>query len=401
VRVAALERFAEPSRRVDRDKVAAPHEELIIWELPGLDNRARTIPRYLRAGLSAWLRGGIPLSRRLGLLRACLGTRGARTGTFLRAAEFERLARAGRVDRLVCFSTKDLALAGALGEAVGVPCEELIARGTQYFGEFAFELLAVIPYAYWLHTQGRLEFTVSTPDTRCLYYFSKRHEERPIPRRYVPITEYPLGRPGQFKYDRTAFPRTLDRDRWLPPPYREVYAGERLSFEREPCVVVNKTSDEISLRGGSRAAVNSLDHELLLAVLDLLRDRYQVVYSRPRADDIVNDHQDVRETGDIEAVKRAYPDVLTIQELHEDHRDLTFNELQMRLYAACDRFVSVQGGGAYLASYFGGTNVVYARSGWEVSCRAFENWFHLFSGARVVAAATPAELLETIRRELL
>ena len=59
------------------------------------------------------------------------------------------------------------------------------------------------------------------------------------------------------------------------------------------------------------------------------------------------------------------------------------------------------GGGAYLASYFGGTNVVYARRGWEVACGAFDNWFHQFSGARVIAADTPRGLLAAVEREYL
>ena len=256
-----------------------------------------------------------------------------------------------------------------------------------------------MPYAYWLHRHGELEFTISTSDTRCLYYFSPRHEERPEARRYVPITDYPLGRPGRVRYDRKAFPARFDSSRWLPPPYREVYRNDRFRFERPLCVVANKTSSERYLRRGF--TVNSMDTDLLLAVIGRLRDRYQVVYNRPRAADIVNDHQSVREAGDIEAVKRRYPDVVTIQDLAADNPDLSFNQLQLNLLAGCERFVSVLGGASYLASYFGGTNVVYARRGWEVSCGAFENWFDRFSGARVVAAGTPAELLGTVERELL
>ena len=109
----------------------------------------------------------------------------------------------------------------------------------------------------------------------------------------------------------------------------------------------------------------------------------------------------IREAGDIEAVRSRYPDVLTIQDLHADHPDLSFNELQLALFAGCERFVSVLGGGSYLASYFGGTNVVYARRGWEVSCGAYGNWFHRFSGARVVAAGSPRDLLGAVERELL
>lgn len=110
--------------------------------------------------------------------------------------------------------------------------------------------------------------------------------------------------------------------------------------------------------------------------------------------------QVTHESGDIEAVTRAFPDVRTIQQLGAEHPDLGFNELQLRLFAGCNRFVSVLGGSSYLASYFGGTNVVYARRGWEVACGAYDRWFDRFSGARVVAASSPGELLRSVEREL-
>ena len=303
------------------------------------------------------------------------------------------------MDRIACFSEKDFGLARFLAAEIGVPCEQVLARGTQYFGEFAFELLAVVPYAYWLHESGRLEFTVSTPDTRSLYYFSPDHEERPVQRSYVPVTEYPLWPTGLRRWDRLAFPTVLDTSRWRPPPYRDVFRDDRFRWEREPCVVCNKTSEERYL--GRSLVVNTMDPELLLAVIGALRARYQVVYDRPRAGDIVNDRQAVHELGDLEAVERAFPDVVTIQQLHAVHPDLGFNELQLRVFASCERFVSVLGGSSYLASYFGGTNVVYARQGREVSAGAYERWFHHFSGARVVAAGTPRDLLRRIEEELL
>jgi hypothetical protein len=272
-------------------------------------------------------------------------------------------------------------------------------HGTQYFGEFAFELLAVVPYAYWLYRQGQLEFTVGCPDTHCLYYFSPQHEERAVERSYVPITEYPIGVGGPLRYDRKAFPAMLDTGKWLPPPYKQIYRDDRFLWSKATCIVCNKATDEQYL--WHRAPTNFMNAELLLSVIGKLRERYQVIYNRPRASDIVNDHQKVHESGDIDKVKRAYPDVLTIQELHARHPELGFNELQLRLFAGCEKFVSVLGGSSYLASYFGGTNVVYARRGWEVACGAYQRWFNLFSGARVVAASTPRGLLHAIEEELL
>ena len=115
----------------------------------------------------------------------------------------------------------------------------------------------------------------------------------------------------------------------------------------------------------------------------------------------MNDQQRVGETGDIEALQSRHPDVLTIQELHAHHPELSFNELQLRVFAGCRRFVSVVGGGSYLASWCGGTNVVYARGGWEVECGALESWFGAFSGARVIPVSSPEQLLAAVDRELL
>jgi hypothetical protein len=92
---------------------------------------------------------------------------------------------------------------------------------------------------------------------------------------------------------------------------------------------------------------------------------------------------------------------VTIQKLHARYPTLSFNEVQLRLYSSCHRFVSVLGGSAYLASYFGGINIVLARRGWEVDCGAYERWFDRFSGARVVAVSSDRELLQAVEREFL
>lgn len=396
--VAAVERFSDPSRRCNSGRIGGSGDEVVAWDLPNPLEQPLTFLGEIPRAITGWLT--LPAPERRDLLRACLQTGGARAGALLRAPELLRRVRSREVDAIAMFSEKDFGLAQHLARLARADRRVLLERGTQYFGEFAFELLAVVPYAYWLHRQGRLDFTVSTADTRCLYYFSQHHEERSLPRNYVPITEYPLGVRGSFlRYDRKAFPATLDTTRWLPPPYKSVYSDDRFRWSREVCIVCNKYSDEQYL--WYRGPANFIDTATVLQVIGRLRERYQVIYVRPRKEDIVNDHQTIHESDDIDAVTRTYPDVLTIQQLQAEHPDLSFNELQLRLFAGCERFVSVLGGSSYLASYFGGTNVVFARRGWEVACGAYERWFHLFSGARVVRTASPQALLRAVEAELL
>jgi hypothetical protein len=392
--VVVLDRFSDPSRWCDPADFAA---DATVWRLPPHTRPAALVGRFPRA-LRLWL-SGIPRAEQRELLRACLRTPGARAGALVTAPEAWRAVRRGGFDHVGCFSAKDFGLVNHLATLTARAPIEAIAHRTRYFGEFGFELFAVLPYAYWLQKQGLLEGTAGVADTRCLYYFSPSHEEHAVPRRYVPITEWPVGERGHLRYDARRHPAVPDLSRWTPPPYRQIYADPRFRWQHPTCVVLNKASSERYLRRGF--LVNALDRELLFAVVRRLRERYQIVYDRPRAVDIVNDHQQVRETGDLQALKAAYPDVITIQELHDAHPELTFNELQLRVFAGCERFVSVLGGGSYLASYFGGTNVVYARRGWEVQTSAFERWFDAFSGARVIPAAAPEELIRTVERELL
>lgn len=338
-------------------------------------------------------------SDRARLLEACMNTGGARIGALLAAPGLLRKVRRGEIDSIACFSSKDFGLARLLADESGSQCVEFLERRTKYFGEFAFELLAVIPYAYWLHTQGLLEGTIGVSDTRPLYWFSPRHEERAVARDYVPITEYPVGVRGIFRYDRKGFPSELGTSRWQPPPYREVYRDDRFRWHRETVVICNKFTDEEYT--WHRGPANFIDVPTLLELIGKLRSRFQVIYVRPRASDIVNDHQVIHEYGDIDAVMRAYPDVLTIQQLRARYPEFGFNELQLRVFAASSRFISVLGGSSYLASYFGGTNIVLARRGWEVACNAYERWFDRFSGARVVAVGSAGELLRLAESEFL
>jgi hypothetical protein len=398
MRIAVLERFSDPSRRCDVARVGDDGDDVVLLDLALAPGERKPSLGAVARSFGRWATLPVAPGERWRLLWVSARMRGTRRTALVRVPAWVRQLRAGEFDQVTCYSARDFELARWFADATGRPCDELVARGTRYFGEFAFEHVAVIPYAFWLHQQGRLTSTASVADTACLYYFSPDHTEVALDRRLVPISEYPVAHAIPFDHER--FPRVLDTTQWQAPPYREVYADDgRFRFTKPPVVVCNKTNTEPY--EPNRFAVNHLDNELLLALLHELTPRFTVVYNRPRATDIVPDHAEILELGDIEAAKRASPDVVTIQELHAEHPDLTFNELQLRLFATCERFVSVLGGASYLASYFGGTNVVYAQAGWEVDCGAFESWFHLFSGARVVAVATPDDLLRAVRTELL
>jgi hypothetical protein len=418
MRIAVIERFSDVSRNCDVDRVGADEDDIRFLRLGAGERLARTsLPAGGSPESSAWtaakpppllwrclrsLAGilsdaGLSGGQKGRLVASALATRGAPFTALAGAHDAVRLLRAERFDRIDCFSTRGFPLVPFLSGLFRVPYRDYLSGGTRYFGEFAFELLAVVPYAYWLHRNGRLGFTQACADTRCLYYFSPAHEEIAQRRSYVPVTDYPGARTARMRWDAHAFPEHLDVAKWMPPPYKSTYRNAAFRWPKELCIVCNKYTSEPSVP--FRGPVNFLPVPVLLGLLELLAPRYQVVYVRPTAQDIVGDHQAIGDLGEFEAIRSRFPDVLTIQQIHAAHPELSFNELQMRLFANCERFVSVLGGAAFLASYFGGTNIVYARAGWEVSCNAYANWFHLFSGAKVIRARTHRQLRDIVRRE--
>jgi hypothetical protein len=140
MKIAVLERFYDSSRRCDTDVIGGSEHELTLWDLAG-DWRGW---RGFIAN-SALLAAPLSVGDRLRLLIACLRTGGAEYGALAQAVELLRQVRAGQIESIACFSAKDFALAKLLAKETGAPCRELLSRQTKYFGEFAFELLAVVP----------------------------------------------------------------------------------------------------------------------------------------------------------------------------------------------------------------------------------------------------------------
>lgn len=223
--------------------------------------------------------------------------------------------------------------------------------------EFGLELLLVLPHLYALRAQT----TCSHLGTRCLYYWSTTHTEVCLPRRFRRLpAEYPL----RSLHGPIVAPPIPD---WIPPPFATVYgaAGRHLltaaGFRDRPVAVVhNKKCDE-----WGRGPVHYIPPVVLRQLFQRIEAcGYLGVYVRPVGteegyvtddnviDTVSDDHRAVAECGGV-----CLQDLLGSQD---------FNTCQLLVSACCKRFVSVQGGAAILASYFGGRNLVYAREGVEV-----------------------------------
>ncbi len=254
----------------------------------------------------------------------------------------------------------------------------------EYDGEFGFEMQAVLPYAYYLYKNNRLGKTAGAKDSKCLYYFSQNHEEKYAVRRYVPPNDPVVkNNPNQTEH---CF--KLNTSEWTPPPYKQKYSNTRFLWEKEPLIISNKFNIEWNLR-----AFNYINLPTLEKIIQLLQKKYTLIYSRPKEKDCVNDHNEILEYGDFKLLEK-FPNVLTMQELHKNNQDLSYNTLQLMVHSNCNKFISVQGGNSVLASYFGGTNIIYAIKGQELSSGDY-CWYSLYSKARICPCMSYKSLLKS------
>jgi len=253
-----------------------------------------------------------------------------------------------------------------------------------YGVEFGYELIAVIPFAYWHHLNGSLEETISCKDTRPLYYFSGNHKEilsgrhskhvrtlmneGVIPNIYIHVEK-------------------LDKSMWVPPPYKEVYANDEFDFD---VVVYNKYNVEL---GGKPA--NYYPPEVLDEIFTLL-EGHNVLYNHMTSSMGYDDKVASLELNEWDVV-RSHGHVTTIQDVI-DRTGYNYNEAQLKAYANADLFVTLQGGGSIFASYFGGTNIIYAVVGHELKCGAFDNWYHEFGGSKIKHHDNYDSILESIKQ---
>ncbi|GJP64982.1 hypothetical protein CLOP_g21912 [Closterium sp. NIES-67] len=278
------------------------------------------------------------------------------------------------------------------------PEDSMPAIDISFKGEFGYELIAVLPHAYWHLLNGTLRSTKSCGSSlSLLYYFSPAHATDPNCKRsndhnHV-IKEYGFSKGLHF----SDIP-----ENWHPPPlvYRTRELG-RVWLDVPIGAPLVMISNKYEIEWAEPPA-NFIDVPTLLTVIhEFLNKGYYVVYNRPgksiKADpeqgdrDDLGDHPRLAEEFGSEARFR------TMQQIHEVWPSLDFNEVQFRMMARSSCFVSVQGGSSVLSSYWGGKNVIFYRKGWEGQGGAYERIYHRMSGAKIEVTKTYEVLLERLQ----
>ena len=248
--------------------------------------------------------------------------------------------------------------------------------------EFGYELQLVVPYCYYLHTQN-IDVDVNTsPGMECFYYFldEDRLNIKYKNRRWVDSIHTPNKQPHVSH---------LDFSEWSIPDYKKQFEKTKLktTFDKPLLMISNKYQTE-----WNGPPVNFLDMDTLLYLFSTLSDQFDIIYNRPHASKVVQDHSDMKEFDDVSLLGQ-FDNVYDINMLHEIE-NIDFNLLQLVLLAKCQHKISVQGGNAVLCSLTGGTNIIYAVRGHELKCGSYRNWYDKFSGCKISHVNSYSELIK-------
>ena len=253
--------------------------------------------------------------------------------------------------------------------------------------EFGYELIEVIPYAYWLHSCKQLNSTISCTGTAPLYYFSPDHSDNLI---------------RSDKYNNVAnsiFPlngihhTNLDTSKWLPPPYKKQYKKNNIFNYHKPLLVIcNKYNYE-----WNNPPINYIDLETLKVLFNTLKDDYTIVYNRPN--NIIGDR--LFGTFADKELCSVYPDIILLEDLYNRYKDnYNYLHLQMMLYANANYFISTQGGHGVFTSYFSEKNIIYAVRGQELKYDSYK-WYSEFNGSEIYHVQNYTDLINTVKKHFI
>jgi len=262
--------------------------------------------------------------------------------------------------------------------------------------EFASELVCVIPYVHWLHNEGKLEKVITSKGMRPFYYFCDNVEERfetrtfdantnglkDVPNDWLHHNSYAVTNKGYSDLsvdEQSEVNGVLDYSQWSPPPYAEHYRTDEFNHLK-PYVVVNSNYN-VEYGNDITKSLRYLDIKTLYDIFNYLTDKgYHVIYKRPDNTEFTLDQNEiitlnskfeltanVQGTGVISDYDLCnyYDKVINLNLLKKEYT-YSYNELQMRLFSGADGFISTNGGGGDLCSYFKKPVLFYIPHGKEL-----------------------------------
>lgn len=250
--------------------------------------------------------------------------------------------------------------------------------------EFGYELQLVIPYTYYLYENNLLLKTISCKKTRELYYFSKNHEEK-YNKRICCQPDVP---------NKSPHIKELNYDMYVPPPYQNIFKNTLFLFNKPLLIIHNKYNIEW---GGP--PVNYIDKNSLEKIFEHCYNRYTVVYIRPNFNEIISDNSEICDLDEYDILNKY--SILNGNKLYQENKLKNninnFNHFQLLIHSNCSHFISVQGGNSVLASYFGGTNIIYACKGGEINSKSYHGHYKKYSDCKILHSNNYTDFIKLIK----
>ena len=264
--------------------------------------------------------------------------------------------------------------------------------------EFGIELALVVPYAYWLHEQGKLDTVITSKGMKPFYYFCddvrEEFEERTIDNAAAGLNELP----NNWIHGTKGI-GDLNYDQWKLPPYKDYYKNDEIDFGK-PVVFI---SNIYNFEHGRTQPFNTFGIKILYEMFDYLSEKgYAIIYKRsnntnPKIAIDNNEHNSqqlkLQPQAEVEGIGTINDYELTAQfeNVHlfdnlVNKGGYSYNELQLMIMANTNKFISVCGGNAILSSCFGSPVVIYVNQGREFRPNYFAegSYWRKLSGADIM-----------------
>ena len=268
--------------------------------------------------------------------------------------------------------------------------------------EFGVELTLVLPYAYWLHTQGKLEKVITSKGMKPFYYFcddvEERYDQRTVDNEAAGLNEIPnnwiYGSPIYAELYKDEWPGwefyannkqgcgILDYSQWKMPDFNTHFKNDKFVLDKPHIVISNRYNWE---HGHPPQGFFSV--ECLYNIFNYLTESgYVVIYKRPKNTEFPLDQNEIRTvlgkeelTANVEGVgiindfqlTKHFKDVYLFDDLVTQYPEYTYNEIQINFFVNASGFISMGGGSTLFPcffqkptiSYFSGT-LIEARRDW-------------------------------------
>jgi len=252
-------------------------------------------------------------------------------------------------------------------------------------GEFAPELQFALPFAYWHYKNGTLKSTRASKYTSELYFFSPEHQE--VFDKRIPEKNY------NYEIPRILYSHDYDMSKWEPVPLKAHYQNDIYKFDKPIVIVANRYNME-----WDGPPISFFEIPLLDAIFNKLKKDFTIIYNRPQGSNITEDNSQIYALNEYDWIRENHPDIITMEELFQKNeaKARNFNHLQLMVYANANRFISVHGGTATLASYFGGVNIILSKKGPEHHFNCYQNLYPKLSGATIYHAKTNEQVMKLV-----